>query len=83
MNRADSSPPAPALTSRSTSLSSLGSRGTSSRRSFSVSSSRCALSTLTSAAKSGSSAANSFAVSMSSADCFQARKVATIGVSSA
>lgn len=83
MNRADSSPPAPALISRMTSLSSLGSRGTSSRRSFSVSSSRCFSSSLTSAAKSGSSAANSFAVPMSSPVCFQERYVATIGVSSA
>lgn len=83
MNRADSSPPAPALISRRTSLSSLGSRGTRSSRSFSVSASRCFSSSLTSAAKSGSSAANSLAVSMSSPVRFQERYVPTIGVSSA
>lgn len=83
MNRADSSPPAPALISRMTSLSSDGSRGTSSSRSFSVSSSRCFSSSLTSAAKSGSAEANSRAVSTSSPVCFQERYVPTMGVSSA
>ena len=78
-NKADSSPPAPALTSKITSRSSLGSRGSNNSSSFSAAASRAASSAGISAAKSGSTAASSAAANKSSSDDFHALKPATTG----
>ena len=82
-NSADSSPPAPALTSKITSRSSLGSRGNNNSSNRSAAASRAASSAGISAANSGSTSANSAAANKSSSDDFHALKPATTGPSCA
>ena len=81
--RADSSPPAPALTSRMTSRSSLGSRGSNNSSSFSAAFCAVSSSAGISDAKSGSVAANSLAAFRSSSALFHSLNPATTGPSCA
>ena len=78
---ADSSPPAPALTSKITSRSSLGSRGNNSSSNFSAAWAHVASNPGISDAKSASTAASSLPATKSSSADFQALKPATTGPS--
>ena len=80
-NKADSSPPAPALTSKITSRSSFGSRGRSNSSNFSAAASRAISSAGISDANSESTSANSAAAIKSSSVAFHALKPATTGPS--